>query len=49
VQGFAPLFCLAFIPEASAVVADLSASTIAEIPAAIADIPAAVTFAAVSP
>jgi hypothetical protein len=42
-------FCLASVPDASAVVADLAASVIAEIPAAIADIPAAVTFAVVSP
>jgi hypothetical protein len=39
-----PLFCLASVPDASVVVADLAASVIAEIPASIADLPAAVTL-----
>ena len=43
---YSSLFSLASVPDASAVVADLTASAIAEIPAAIADLPAAVTFTA---
>ena len=46
---YSSFFRLASVPDASAVVADLTASAIAEIPAAIADLPAAVTFTAVSP
>jgi hypothetical protein len=49
VRGFAPLFCLDSVPDASAVVADLVASVFAEIPAAIADLLAAITFAVISP
>ena len=46
---YSSFFRLASVPDASAVVADLTASAIAEIPAAIANLPAAVTFTAVSP
>ena len=46
---YSSFFLFSSVPDASAVVADLTASAIAEIPAAIADLPAAVTFTAVSP
>ena len=46
---YSSFFRLASVPDASAVVADITASAIAEIPAAIANLPAAVTFTAVSP
>mgnify|MGYP003460149825 CR=1 FL=1 len=46
---YTSFFRLASVPDASSLVADPTASAIAEIPAAIADPPAAVTITTVSP